>query len=436
MLQASLAAVERDALVSVLRRQLSLRDDTSDPTDENNGGDRGRTRSCTRGRAGFRGPISAASTPEQDVARSGRRSRLFADDVDVEPSPPPSTRLPRSSRNDASVAGDGSDPLRCCHRLSSSMLRSELQPEPPRGRRQACAHAGLDPGCSRQAEACCCGRSVHAQADPSGDDSRRHPCDGSRERGRTAVAEPFPFGHAPSTPTAVLASTETPPMVALRGGYRDRRGGGGGGGGGTGCGAENASGDTRTPRTAKEEKRPGDPQVRTPTTDVIRRLLYESTPSPQMDPGGSAGRIAARGRLLFSEDIPTAAFSGGSGNANEVRGGTTAAALFSDSPCRRSGGSGGSGGARRESGSRGMGARGGRNGDGRPATAASAASAVLTADANSEEGVVAGCPVGTATAMAGGRIAKGEIALRERLLQARRDFSALRTGVPANELMP
>ena len=213
-------------------------------------------------------------------------------------------------------------------------------------------------------------------------------------------------------------------MVALRGGYRDRRGGGSG----TGCGAENASREIITPRTAKEEKRPGDPQAPSPTTDVIRQLLYESTPTSQMEPSGSAGRIALNGRRLFSEEVSTTAFPGGSGHADGVRGGTTAAAaaLFSDSPCRRGCGSGGGPGER--SGSRGMGARCGRNSDGK-------ATAVLAADANST-GVVTGCSVGTGTAMAGGRIAKGEIVLRERLLQARRDFSALRSGVPADELMP
>ena len=430
MLQASLAAVERDALVSVLRRQLALRDDSyaSDAADGGSGG-RGRTKSCPRGRAGYRGAINAASTPEPDVARSGGRSRLFADDVDVEPSPSPSTRLPQSGWNAASEMGDGPDPSRS-RRLPSSMLCSAVQPEPSQGRRQAYSHARLDAGCCRQAESCSYGRSVHNDADSSRHDSNRHPCKGNRERGQTAVAGLSPFRQAPSTPNATPASTETPPMVALRGGYRDRRGGSGGSGGGsggTGCSAENASGEIITPRPAKEEKRPGDPLAPTPTTDVIRRLLYENTPTPQMEPGGSAVRIAATGRRLFSEDASTTAFPRGSGNADGVRGGTTAATRLFDSPCRRGGGSGG-GGPSERSGSRGGEARGRRNSDGR-------ATAVLAADAQSE-GVVARCSVGTVTTMERGRIAKGEIVLRERLLQARRDFSALRTGVPADELLP
>ncbi|CAM9205803.1 unnamed protein product, partial [Laminaria digitata] len=103
-----------------------------------------------------------------------------------------------------------------------------------RGRRQACVHSGVDCDCCRHHQAggcCCCSGSARIQADPSrrDDDSRQqHPFDGNCEqRGRTA-AEVTPSRQAPLTPNAALAFTgaTTPPMVALRGGYRDRRGGG------------------------------------------------------------------------------------------------------------------------------------------------------------------------------------------------------------------
>lgn len=429
LLQASLAAVERDALVSVLRRQLAPRDSYACDAAEESKGSRGRTRSCTRGGAGFKGSMNAGSTPEQDVPRgerSGPRSRLFADGgVVVEPSPPPSTRLPDRNAAASVVGGESR-----CRRLSSSMLRSEIQPDQsPRGRRQECAYSSLASVCRRQGEGFSCDLSAHIQAnpDPSRDDSRYPLCNGTCESRKTAVDVVCPSGQAPpSTPKnattkTARSSTRSPPVFALRGGYRDRRGGGGGGGGGTGCGAgtEHASVE-RTPRSAKEEKRRGDPQVPTPTTDVIRRLLYESTPpASQMEAGGgSTARIVANGRRLFSGDCTP----GGSGNGSGIRGsGGTATALFSGSPSSQRSGRG----DRSEGNdSRGMGARGGRNGE----------TAVLPARGSG--GGVAGCSVGeaTASAMAGSRIAKGELLLRERLLQARRDFSALRTGVPANEL--
>lgn len=102
----------------------------------------------------------------------------------------------------------------------------------------------------------------------------------------------------------------------------------------------------------EEKRRHTNGQPRTPTTDILRRLLYENTPtsaSHPTDPGGksetgageqgsegtnsSSRRRSRQGRRLFAEGstvlraIPTA-----SENVAEVRRGP--ASLFSDSACR------------------------------------------------------------------------------------------------------
>lgn len=192
------------------------------------------------------------------------------------------------------------------------------------------------------------------------------------------------------------------------------------------CGGSSPAAATPTAESNFRGRLDDEQKARTPTTDILRRLLYENTPlssSPRtLEPDGkigvcqgdfgSAGERSRHGRRLFAEGstvlraCPTAVF-----DVAEIRRGP--GALFSDSAC-------------------GAGAGGCQVGDYRRMVAED--------DKCPREGKMSRVggsqkPTTEKADAFNGRpgesevpLAAGEAALRERLLRARRDFSALHTG--------
>lgn len=225
----------------------------------------------------------------------------------------------------------------------------------------------------------------------------------------------------------------TTPFVATpapRSSARDR-----GQGGVYTSGGGNSVGDNtnrNTVATEEDTRRHSCGQPRTPTTDILRRLLYESTPksstSCAAESGGKTRRTAdeedfdrsdhttrrsRNGRRLFAEG--STVLRACPAAADDVEGARRGpAALFSDPAC-------GAGGVQ--------------------ATEAWAGvcSGVLAAREEGENGAGKATLLGDVKATVGktgdggfvdqkgGRLATGEVVLRERLLQARKEFSALRT---------
>lgn len=185
----------------------------------------------------------------------------------------------------------------------------------------------------------------------------------------------------------------------------------------------------------EDTRRHSDGKPRTPTTDILRRLLYEKTPKSSTscaaesgekagiiadeensDRSGHTSRRSRNGRRLFAEGSTVLrACPAASDDAAGVRRGP--AALFSDPTC-------------------------GASGVDATEACAGGCTDVLAAGEGGENGAGKTMLPGDVEAAAGkagssgymdqkgGRLATGEVVLRERLLQARKEFSALRTGAP------
>lgn len=174
---------------------------------------------------------------------------------------------------------------------------------------------------------------------------------------------------------------------------------------------------------------------RTPTTDILRRLLYENTPkssaSCAAESGAKTRRIAGEedcdrsdhlarrsrnGRRLFAEGSTVLrSCPAASDDVAGARRGPSA--LFSDLACGMGGVEGS--GAVIEGCSGVPAVRGeGENGAEKP-TLLGDVKAVVGKEGSDE-----------VVDQKGGRLVTGEIVLRERLLRARKEFSALRTGAP------
>jgi len=272
---------------------------------------------------------------------------------------------------------------------------------------------------------------------------------------------------------ATMAETTTPSTPAARTSIRDGRrsgsddscvlfgSGGGGGGVNNTAGRELDGHNQQHPRSSSCDGRRQHP--RTPTTDILRRLLYEKTPpmssslpaaaaaaasGAEKDAGGTYGswcaaaedgsdpnarRRSRRGRRLFAEGSAALRARPADDSDDVAAACRGPGALFPDSVC----GSAGAGEA----------VEGDRGWEARSCGAKTAAGAGVVAeeegsDCDGRENPPGGRCLDEATGAAGedswladqaagGGPATGEEGvLRERLLQARREFSALRSGAP------
>lgn len=155
---------------------------------------------------------------------------------------------------------------------------------------------------------------------------------------------PSPFCEKSSQSVGYTQETNTP---AAQSSVRARR---------SGMGADDSGEIMRIHRAGageldEEKRRHANGQPRTPTTDILRRLLYENTPTSASHPTDPVGKSETRdgeqgsdgmssprrrsrqGRRLFAEGSTVLrAFPTASENVAEVRRGP--ASLFSDSACR------------------------------------------------------------------------------------------------------
>lgn len=392
--QASLAAVQKDAVVSALRRQLAC---------DAIGGNRGSPPPPTQ-RCGS--VASRAPSPECETSwkRNQRGSVNLKDAVGSTPVRVPYSTRPCTGRTATAPGCDCSasvikvppaSPPRRHNRdlLHGSLGISSYSRTPASASRFAVIEDHLNSHCSHVR------RDVVVASDPS-------------PRRRRAAAAPVSMPHE-------SMRDRRQSQIAIE--SYSAIGDGCCGGGGTGGSGSPGKGDRSVERRCT--------RTRTPTTDILRRLLYESTPLPgsrgegtaTTAAGGSSSISSGPSRRLF------AACCGDAGRADDWGEKIHQdAALFSDSANL-----GGNHSIARKcgNGTGGIGIGDRNDGGTRDGTAADVAAAGMALDSKADSGER--CARSAATRNGS---TNGEVVLRERLLQAREDFATLRSGISTNKL--